>query len=33
MNVKNIIIDRKVLSNIAIAFPRVFDKIYDAVTK
>jgi ribosomal protein L20 len=33
MNQKNIIIDRKVLSNIAIAFPRVFDKIYDEVIK
>jgi len=33
MNEKNIILDRKVLSNIAIAFPKVFDKIYEAVTK
>lgn len=33
MNEKNIIIDRKVLSNIAIAFPRVFDKIYEEITK
>jgi large subunit ribosomal protein L20 len=33
MNQKNIIIYRKVLSNIAIAFPRVFDKIYDEVIK
>lgn len=33
MNQKNIILDRKVLSNIAIAFPRVFDKIYEAITK
>ncbi len=29
----NVRIDRKMLSNIAIAFPAVFDKIYDAVTK
>lgn len=28
---KNIIIDRKMLSNIAVAFPQVFDKIYDEV--
>lgn len=33
MNEKNIIIDRKVLSNIALAFPSVFNKIYDEVTK
>jgi len=33
MNEKNIILDRKVLSNIAIAFPKVFDKIYEEVTK
>ena len=30
---KNIILDRKVLSNIAIAFPEVFDKIYEEVIK
>lgn len=29
----NVRLDRKILSNIAIAFPAVFDKIYDAVTK
>lgn len=28
---KNIELDRKVLSNISIAFPEVFDKIYDEV--
>lgn len=33
MNEKNIILDRKVLSNIAIAFPRVFDKIYEEIIK
>ena len=33
MNKKNIQIDRKMLSNIAIAFPEVFDKIYEKVTK
>ncbi|MCF7834727.1 50S ribosomal protein L20 [Candidatus Gracilibacteria bacterium] len=30
---KDIILDRKVLSNISLAFPKVFDKIYDEVTK
>jgi large subunit ribosomal protein L20 len=30
---KNIALDRKMLSNIAIAFPAVFDKIFDEVTK
>ena len=30
---KDIILDRKVLSNIAIAFPEVFDKIYEEVNK
>ena len=30
---KNIILNRKVLSNIAIAFPEVFDKIYAEVIK
>lgn len=30
-NNKNIILNRKVLSNIAVAFPQVFDKIYDVV--
>ena len=30
---KNIKLDRKVLSNIAVAFPVVFDKIYDEVVK
>ena len=30
---KDIILDRKVLSNIAVAFPEVFDKIYAEVTK
>ena len=30
---KDIILDRKVLSNIALAFPKVFDKIYDEVVK
>lgn len=29
----NVILDRKVLSNIAIAFPAVFDKIVDKVSK
>lgn len=33
MSDKNIILDRKVLSNIAIAFPEVFDKIFKEVTK
>lgn len=31
MDRKDIIINRKILSNIAIAFPKVFDKIYDTV--
>jgi ribosomal protein L20 len=30
-NTKNILLNRKVLSNIAVAFPEVFDKIYDVV--
>jgi len=29
----NVMLDRKVLSNIAIAFPAVFDKIVDKVNK
>lgn len=33
MKKKNIIIDRKVLSNIAAAFPQAFDKIYDEIVK
>ena len=31
MNEKDIRLNRKVLSNIALAFPKVFDKIYDQV--
>lgn len=30
---KNVALDRKMLSNIAIAFPEVFDKIYEEVVK
>ena len=30
---KNIVLNRKVLSNIAVAFPQVFDKIYGVITK
>ena len=33
MEKKNISLDRKVLSNIAVAFPEVFDKIYEEVIK
>lgn len=33
MTKKDIILDRKMLSNIAIAFPQVFDKIYAEVVK
>lgn len=33
MSKKNIILDRKVLSNVAVAFPEVFNKIYDEVMK
>jgi large subunit ribosomal protein L20 len=33
MTAKNIVLDRKVLSNIAVAFPEVFDKIYTEVVK
>lgn len=33
MTEKNIILDRKVMSNVAVAFPEVFDKIYEVVTK
>ena len=30
---KDVALDRKVLSNIAVAFPQVFDKIYEEVAK
>jgi ribosomal protein L20 len=33
MTEKNIILDRKMLSNIAVAFPEVFNKIYAEVVK
>ena len=33
MTEKNIVLDRKMLSNIAVAFPEVFDKIYAEVVK
>ncbi|PZM87301.1 MAG: 50S ribosomal protein L20 [candidate division SR1 bacterium] len=33
MYTKNIKLDRKVLSNIAVAFPTVFDKMYEEVVK
>lgn len=33
MNTKNVKLDRKVLSNIAVAFPTVFDAIYDEIVK
>jgi large subunit ribosomal protein L20 len=33
MSDKNIIVNRKVLSNIAVAFPQVFDAVYDEVSK
>ncbi len=33
MGKKSILLNRKVLSNIAIAFPEVFDKIYEEVLK
>lgn len=33
MYTKNIKLDRKVLSNIAVAFPTVFDKMYEGVVK
>ena len=33
MTKNNIVLDRKVLSNIAVAFPQVFDKIYTEVVK
>lgn len=33
MTKKKVLINRKVLSNIAVAFPNVFDKIYDVVVK
>jgi large subunit ribosomal protein L20 len=33
MSKKNILLNRKVLSNIAVAFPEVFDKIYEEVIK
>jgi large subunit ribosomal protein L20 len=31
MGKKNILLNRKVLSNISLAFPKVFDKIYETV--
>ncbi|GHW02380.1 50S ribosomal protein L20 [candidate division SR1 bacterium] len=30
---KDILLDRKMLSNISLAFPKVFDKIYEEATK
>lgn len=33
MSDKNIIVNRKVLSNIAVAFPQVFDAVYDEISK
>ena len=33
MTKKNIILDRKMLSNIAVAFPQVFDKVYAEIVK
>ena len=33
MEKKNISLDRKVLSNIAVAFPEVFDKMFKEITK
>ena len=30
---KNVLLDRKVLSNIAVAFPQVFDKVYSEIVK
>ncbi len=33
MTAKNIQLDRKVLSNIAVAFPAVFDKMYEEIIK
>lgn len=33
MTNKNVLVNRKVLSNIAIAFPEVFDKVYEKISK
>lgn len=33
MTTKDVLLDRKVLSNIAVAFPNVFEKIYHEITK
>ena len=33
MTKKNVLLDRKVLSNIAVAFPQVFDKVYSEIVK
>jgi len=33
MTQKKIVLDRKMLSNIAVAFPQVFEKIYSEVIK
>jgi len=33
MTKKHVILDRKVLSNVAIAFPEVFDKVYTEISK
>jgi len=32
-NKKNVALNRKVLSNIAVTFPAAFDKIYENITK
>jgi len=33
MSTKSVLLNRKVLSNIAVAFPQVFDEIHTFVTK
>jgi large subunit ribosomal protein L20 len=33
MGEKNVLLDRKVLSNIAVAFPPVFDKVFEEIVK
>ena len=33
MTNKDILLDRKVMSNIAVAFPTVFDKVYEEIVK
>ena len=33
MDMKKVLLNRKVLSNIAVAFPQVFDEVYNFIVK